>query len=166
MLTDDGPATPVELAARTGTHERYAREWLEQQAATAILTVDESSADPRARRYALPSAHADLLLNKDNLDHAIAAPLARALVAAAGAMRAILEVFRTGGGVPWGAYGTGLRDGEADFNRGLYLNVLCQEYLRVRLLESWLLRLASSRSTRRMIRRTNPGRLPGSRGGP
>lgn len=31
--------------------------------------------------------------------------------------------------MPWGAYGTGLRDGEADFNRGLYLNVLCQEYL-------------------------------------
>ena len=128
-LADDGPATTVELAARTRTHERYAREWLEQQAATAILTVDEPSADPRARRYTLPSAHADLLLNKDNLDHAIAAPLARALVAAAGAMPAILEAFRTGGGVPWGAYGTGLRDGEADFNRGLYLNVLCQEYL-------------------------------------
>lgn len=52
-LADDGPATTVELAARTGTHERYAREWLEQQAATAILTVDESSADPSARRYAL-----------------------------------------------------------------------------------------------------------------
>lgn len=93
------------------------------------MTVDEPSADPSARRYTLPPANADLLLNKDNLDHAIAAPLAHALVAAANAMPAILEAFRTGGGVPWGAYGTGLRDGEADFNRGLYLNVLCQEYL-------------------------------------
>jgi 2-polyprenyl-3-methyl-5-hydroxy-6-metoxy-1,4-benzoquinol methylase len=129
VLAADGPATAVELATRTGTHERYAREWLEQQAATAILTVDEPSTDPRARRFALPIAHADLLLNKDNLDHAIAAPLARALVAAARAMPAVLDAFRTGGGVPWGAYGTGLRDGEADFNRGLYLNVLCQEYL-------------------------------------
>jgi SAM-dependent methyltransferase len=128
-LANEGPATTTELADRTGTHERYAREWLEQQAATAILTVDEVSADSRARRYMLPSRHADLLLNKDNLDHAIAAPLARALVAAAGAMPAVLRAFRTGGGVPWGAYGTGLRDGEADFNRGLYLNVLCQEYL-------------------------------------
>lgn len=128
-LADDGPATTGELAARTGTHERYAREWLEQQAATAILTVDEASSDPRERRYTLPENHADLLLNKDNLDHAIAAPLARALVAAAGAIPAVLRAFQTGEGVPWGAYGTGLRDGEADFNRGLYLNVLCQEYL-------------------------------------
>ncbi|MEJ7762646.1 MAG: hypothetical protein WKF80_07620, partial [Thermomicrobiales bacterium] len=31
-LAEDGPATSAELAARTGTAERYAREWLEQQA--------------------------------------------------------------------------------------------------------------------------------------
>lgn len=28
-LADQGSATSGELAARTGTHERYAREWLE-----------------------------------------------------------------------------------------------------------------------------------------
>jgi hypothetical protein len=28
-----GPLTPTELAARTGTAERYVREWLSQQAA-------------------------------------------------------------------------------------------------------------------------------------
>ena len=38
-LTTDGPCTPAELASRTGTHERYAREWLEQQAVTGLLTV-------------------------------------------------------------------------------------------------------------------------------
>ncbi|GAA3225096.1 hypothetical protein ACFP63_07125 [Oerskovia jenensis] len=38
-LADDGPATSAELAARTGTHERYAREWLEGQAVAGILTV-------------------------------------------------------------------------------------------------------------------------------
>jgi hypothetical protein len=32
---DGGPATTQELADRTGTHERYAREWLEQQAVMA-----------------------------------------------------------------------------------------------------------------------------------
>ncbi|MEW6471203.1 MAG: class I SAM-dependent methyltransferase [Actinomycetota bacterium] len=127
-LADDGPATPTELATRTGTHERYAREWLEQQAATAILTVDDPGGDASERRYALPSAHADLLLNKDNLDFAIGAPLAGALVAASSAIPQVLDAFRTGGGVPWGAYGSRLRDGEANFNRGLYLNVLCQDY--------------------------------------
>lgn len=32
LAADRGPATPGELAARTGTAERYVREWLEQQA--------------------------------------------------------------------------------------------------------------------------------------
>src|SRR5688500_8941306 len=36
-LAEDGPATPAELAARTGTNERLIREWLEQQAATEVL---------------------------------------------------------------------------------------------------------------------------------
>ncbi|MGH8887496.1 MAG: hypothetical protein ACRDYX_20475 [Egibacteraceae bacterium] len=31
-LRDGGPATPAGLAARAGIDERYAREWLEQQA--------------------------------------------------------------------------------------------------------------------------------------
>src|SRR4051794_24311122 len=39
-LVDDGPLPSVELARRTGTHERYAREWLEQQAAGGWLLAD------------------------------------------------------------------------------------------------------------------------------
>ncbi|TGJ95805.1 SAM-dependent methyltransferase, partial [Actinotalea fermentans ATCC 43279 = JCM 9966 = DSM 3133] len=38
-LAADGPATTAELAARTGTQERYAREWLEGQAVAGILTL-------------------------------------------------------------------------------------------------------------------------------
>ncbi len=40
-LSERGPATSAELAERTGTAERYAREWLEQQAVTGILVVKE-----------------------------------------------------------------------------------------------------------------------------
>ncbi len=36
-LAERGPATAADLAAATGTHERYVREWLEQQAVTGIL---------------------------------------------------------------------------------------------------------------------------------
>ena len=42
-LADSGPLTSHHLAERTGTAERYAREWLEQQAVTGIL----SSSPPR-----------------------------------------------------------------------------------------------------------------------
>lgn len=128
-LADGGPATSTDLATRTGTHERYAREWLEQQAATGFLQVVEDSDDAVARRFALPPSHGQLLIDKEDFNHALGAPLASALVAASTAMPKILDAFRSGSGVPWGAYGTGLRDGEADFNRAMYVKLLGQEYL-------------------------------------
>ena len=43
-LAEQGEATPAEVAAATGTQERYAREGLEQQAVAGILEVDEVGA--------------------------------------------------------------------------------------------------------------------------
>src|SRR5215213_8466749 len=40
-LADGGPATSAYLAARTGTTERYVREWLSGQAAAGYVTYDE-----------------------------------------------------------------------------------------------------------------------------
>ena len=53
-LADSGPLTSSGLAEAAGIHERYAREWLEQQAATGILEVDdvEAAADRAALRPA------------------------------------------------------------------------------------------------------------------
>jgi hypothetical protein len=56
-LDRDGPATSSELAGRTGTTERYIREWLEHHAASGLLEVDDAAAGPLARRYRLPPAH-------------------------------------------------------------------------------------------------------------
>ena len=50
-LAENGPATSSELAARTGTAERYVREWLEHHAASDLLAVDDPRAEPLARRY-------------------------------------------------------------------------------------------------------------------
>ena len=50
-LRDGGPATTAELAARAGIDERYAREWLEQQAVA-------GHPRRRRRRRAAPSAAA------------------------------------------------------------------------------------------------------------
>src|SRR5438552_6553542 len=65
-LADDGPATSAELAERTGIAERYAREWLEQQATRQILRADLSVDPPR---FSLPQAHAEVLLHRDSLAH-------------------------------------------------------------------------------------------------
>ena len=48
-LAEGGDATPGELAARTGTTERYVREWLEQQAVAGFLTAHEPDAPANAR---------------------------------------------------------------------------------------------------------------------
>jgi hypothetical protein len=46
-----------ELARASGIYARYAREWLEQQAATGILGVEDDGAEPDKRRFFLPPGH-------------------------------------------------------------------------------------------------------------
>src|SRR5919201_2831748 len=55
-LADAGPLTSAELADAAGVHERYAREWLEQQAASALLEVD-ADGNGEQRRFRLPEGH-------------------------------------------------------------------------------------------------------------
>ncbi len=73
-LAEGGDATPGELAARAGLDERYAREWLEQQAVAGLLAVDDPAAEPGARRYALPDAHRPVLVDELDPNHMV--PLA------------------------------------------------------------------------------------------
>jgi 2-polyprenyl-3-methyl-5-hydroxy-6-metoxy-1,4-benzoquinol methylase len=114
-LRDGGPATPRELASRAGIDERYAREWLEQQAATGILDVDDVAAKADDRRFALPAAYAEPLLDKDSA-YSIA-PLARSMVACAKVVPQLMAAFRTGGGVEWADYGPDMIEAQGDFNR-------------------------------------------------
>jgi hypothetical protein len=55
-----GAMSAVELAARTGTHVRYARAWMEQQTLAGVLEVVDPSRPPTARRYRLPEAHIEV----------------------------------------------------------------------------------------------------------
>jgi hypothetical protein len=52
--------TSAQLAAETGAHERYVREWLEQQAVGGFLEVDDQGRSAGTRRYSLPG-HAEVL---------------------------------------------------------------------------------------------------------
>ncbi|WP_181784242.1 class I SAM-dependent methyltransferase [Pseudonocardia pini] len=116
----DRPLTPTELADRTGTAERYAREWCEQQAVTGILKVADG-------RFALPDEHRAALLDELSLDHV--APLAKAVIGFAKQTDALVEAFRTGGGVSWSAHGPDAHEGQAAANRPLFLGPLGTEYL-------------------------------------
>lgn len=113
-LNEDGPATPGDLAKRTGTHERYAREWLEQQAVCGILVTDPSQpADER--RYELPPAAAEVLTDPSSLS--FLGPVGRMLSASMVQAPELLAAYRDGGGVSWDQLGDDARFGQADMNR-------------------------------------------------
>jgi hypothetical protein len=65
-LRDHGAMTAPELAKEAGILPRYAREWLEQQAAAGIVTIDDASAAPDERRYQLPEGHVEPLLDPES----------------------------------------------------------------------------------------------------
>ena len=126
-LREAGPSTAAGLASQAGIDRRYAREWLEQQAATGILEVADAAAPEEDRVYHLPEAHVDPLLNLDS-PYSIA-PLGRSVVACAKAMPALLEAYRTGQGVDWSAYGSDMIEAQGDFNRPWLVNSFGSEML-------------------------------------
>jgi 2-polyprenyl-3-methyl-5-hydroxy-6-metoxy-1,4-benzoquinol methylase len=119
------PLTSRELADRTATNERYAREWLEQQAVTGIL--DASGGDADTRRFALSPGHAEVLTDPNNL--AAMVPLARFLAGIAGVLPELLDAYRTGAGVPCVHYGLDGREGQAGMTRPLFVNLLGDAWL-------------------------------------
>ena len=66
-LREGGPATSAELAARTGTAERYVREWLEHHAASGLLEIDDAATGQLQRRYRLPATHIPVLADQDDV---------------------------------------------------------------------------------------------------
>lgn len=122
-----GPLTSTELARRTGTAERYAREWLEQQAVTGILDTDPGVEAAQRRRYTLPAAHVAPLTDELDLGHV--APFAQVVIGCLRQTDRLLEAFRTGGGVSWAEHGADAREGQAGANRPLFLGPLGREYL-------------------------------------
>ena len=127
ILAERGSSTSAELAAAAGLSERYVSGWLEQQASSAILEVDDAHADIGARRYTLPPGHEEALVDDTSLN--CIAPIGQLVVACAKPMDAVLDAFRTGDGVPYADYGTDLHEGQARFTRPMFDELLAGEWL-------------------------------------
>ena len=113
-----GPLTSAELAERTGTHERYVREWLNSQAAGGYVEYDAD-----AGRYSLSEEQAFALADEKS-----PAYLPGAFLLAVSALRAVPQIterFRTGEGFGWHEHDHGLfRGTELFFRPGYAANLI------------------------------------------
>ncbi|MEU4688260.1 class I SAM-dependent methyltransferase [Actinoplanes sp. NPDC023714] len=115
----DGPLTAAELAKAAGIDERYAREWLEQQAAAGFLTVSGTA-------FALVPGASDVLLDEGGPAYAGAA--GQFAVGVALLTPRVIEAFRTGEGVPYSEYAH-VRHGIAGFNRPMFDHLLTTTWI-------------------------------------
>lgn len=89
-----GPLSSQDLAARTGLHERYVREWLNNQAAGGYVTYD-----PETGAYMLPDAHVPVLAVEDSPIFLV--PALEVCASLWFDRPKVEHAFRTGEGVAW-----------------------------------------------------------------
>ncbi len=126
-LADRGALTAAELADAAGIDDRYAREWLEQQAVAGYLVVGDPSQSAGQRRYVLPAEHLGALVDVDDAAHV--SPLADMVAGIGQVLPEVAEAYRTGAGVPYRRYGEVFRRGQAGVNRPAFSRDLTEAWL-------------------------------------
>lgn len=124
-MADGSSLTSDELAERASIHPRYATEWLEQQAAAGIITVDDAASPAEDRRYSLHSGSEAVLLDEESLAYTV--PMAELVASVGRVMPQLTEAYRQGTGVPYADYG--MHDAQGAFNRPVFTNLLASEWL-------------------------------------
>ena len=117
----EAPATPAELAARTGTTERCVAEWLRGQAAGGYVAYD-----PAVGRFHLTPEQELALAAPDGLSLPGAFQLATSTVRD---LAGVATAFRTGAGYAWHQRDTDLFEGTERFFRPGYAANLVDEWL-------------------------------------
>jgi 2-polyprenyl-3-methyl-5-hydroxy-6-metoxy-1,4-benzoquinol methylase len=113
-----GGMTSAELAAKTGTAERYVREWLNANAASGYVTYD-----PATQHYELPPEQAFALTVQD-------LPGAFHIISSCFKDEPkITQAFRTGEGVGWHEHDANLFFGTERFFRPNYENSLLRSWI-------------------------------------
>lgn len=118
----EAPATSAELAERTGTNERYVREWLR-----ALTAAEYLSYDREGDRYALPPEHAPVLTEEGGPFF-----LGGGVQMSLGFLPAIEPVaraFKDGGGATQSTYGPDIWAGMERFTAGWFDNLLLQDWI-------------------------------------
>jgi SAM-dependent methyltransferase len=121
-LAAGGPQSSAELAKRTGTTERYVREWLASQAAGGYVAYD-----PTLSKYSLTEEQAFLLA--DESSPAFMPGAFQLALAATKAEARISDAFRTGKGFGWHEHDHELFHGTERFFRPGYATNLVKSWI-------------------------------------
>ncbi len=121
-LATSGPLTAAELAANTGTHERYVREWLNAHAASGYVNYLADSG-----RYQLSPEQAMLFAQEDSPAFIVGG--FQTALAAGRIVDRLTDAFRSGDGIGWHEHHPDMVPGCARFFRVGYLNHLVQEWI-------------------------------------
>jgi SAM-dependent methyltransferase len=114
-LAESGPVSPAQLAAHTRCAERYVREWLE-----CMTVMDYVDHDAATGRFSLSPEQAEVLARRDSASYM--APFACFVPSLVRPLEQLLEAFRSGGGVPYEAYGQDAIDAIGLGNRPMFLH--------------------------------------------
>jgi SAM-dependent methyltransferase len=117
-----GPMTPASLAARTGTTERYVREWLGNQAAGGYVVYTEGTGT-----FELPAEQAMVLANEDS--PVFLSGAFEAIASCYADHDRLVDAFRTGAGVGWHEHDARLFSGVLRLFRPGYAAHLVNEWL-------------------------------------
>jgi 2-polyprenyl-3-methyl-5-hydroxy-6-metoxy-1,4-benzoquinol methylase len=117
-MAEAGPMTSADLAAKTGTAERYVREWLNANAASGYVTYDAAT-----QKYRLPAeqAYAITMMDLPGAFHIISACFKDE--------PKITQAFRTGEGVGWHEHDANLFFGTERFFRPNYAANLMSSWI-------------------------------------
>jgi SAM-dependent methyltransferase len=121
-LAESDALTPAELASRTGTAERYVREWLNAQAAGGYVEYE-----PDSGRYSLPPEQAIALTDASSPAY-LPGFFQLALGSVIDSPR-ITEAAKTGEGIGWGDHVGHVHEGCERFFRPSYNAHLLAEWL-------------------------------------
>lgn len=121
-LAESGPLTPAELAERTGTAERYVREWLGNQAAGGYVSYNTESG-----KYTIPPEQAFALA--DETSPVFLPGAFQVMSAMFKAEPKIAERFRSGAGLDWCEQDHSLFEGTERFFRPGYAGNLVSSWI-------------------------------------
>lgn len=121
-MNSGDPVTSAELAARTGTNERYVREWLNAQSASGYIVYDSATG-----RYRMTPEQAMMLANPDSPVFLIGA--FETALAAAKIQPTLEQAFRTGEGIGWHQHDHALFHGVERFFRTSYVANLTTQWI-------------------------------------